>query len=70
MSGGKKKCAGLIGANYGGLIMNQEIKCDVEECKYQGGFNNCTLSNIQVSNTDMNVHEKSDTGCMSFECEH
>ena len=49
---------------------NQDIKCNIENCKFNNHDHMCTLTNIVVGSDNGdngNVCEKCDTECASFE---
>jgi hypothetical protein len=46
----------------------QEIKCNVECCKYNDKAKHCNLANVVVgSDTPKSAHSKSETECVSFD---
>lgn len=48
---------------------NQEIRCSVQNCRYNDKSNSCTLSDIEVGETTYDAQHKKDTECGSFESE-
>lgn len=48
---------------------NQEIKCKVQSCRYNDKSNYCTLSDIEVGETNFDAQHKKDTECNSFKPE-
>lgn len=48
----------------------QEIKCNVQSCKYNDKVRYCTLNDITVGNTNMDLaNNKDETECVSFTAE-
>ncbi|MDR2940535.1 MAG: DUF1540 domain-containing protein [Clostridiales bacterium] len=48
-------------------MAHQEIKCDVNSCKYNES-RQCDLNSIQVGNTTSSPSNCRETECGSFEC--
>lgn len=51
------------------LLLNQEIKCSVDNCSYNNHGSKCTLGDITVSKTCGEPGEPCETQCSSFHCE-
>lgn len=49
---------------------NNQIKCDVSECKYHEGKDICQASMITVSPCAANCTADHDTACATFEMKH
>ncbi len=50
-------------------MSNQEIRCNVHNCKFNDKANYCTLNSIVVGSETANACKKCDTECVSFEQE-
>lgn len=49
---------------------NQQIKCNVQSCRFNDKVNYCTLADIEVGSSTFDAQHKNDTECTSFEVEY